>query len=200
MAKVPYHTRIVPGTSVQDALALGKRVGGVGSSDSHSRSPRRHAEFSRHGSGRPDPAWTRRQHLHGLKIPPDAPERRSRNRRGLGTHRSPGSAGFCASFGSMNCPSYSTCYAARWSWSAHARSGQSSWRSSWRGSPYRQRHCVKPGITRWAQVNHNYGDTIEDFRDQTGVRPLLHQESVFHLGLYIIFRTLKTILLTRGAQ
>jgi len=33
---VPFHTQIVPGTSVQDALALGKRVGMVGSSDSHS--------------------------------------------------------------------------------------------------------------------------------------------------------------------
>src|SRR5262249_42236584 len=36
MVKVPYHTQIIPGTSVQDALALGKRVGMVGSSDSHS--------------------------------------------------------------------------------------------------------------------------------------------------------------------
>jgi hypothetical protein len=36
MVKVPYHTQIVPGTSVQDALAMGKRVGMVGSSDSHS--------------------------------------------------------------------------------------------------------------------------------------------------------------------
>jgi hypothetical protein len=36
MLPVPYHTQIIPGTSVQDALALGKRVGMVGSSDSHS--------------------------------------------------------------------------------------------------------------------------------------------------------------------
>jgi hypothetical protein len=36
MVKVPYRTQIIPGTSVQDALALGKRVGLVGSSDSHS--------------------------------------------------------------------------------------------------------------------------------------------------------------------
>jgi lipopolysaccharide/colanic/teichoic acid biosynthesis glycosyltransferase len=27
---------------------------------------------------------------------------------------------------------------------------------------YRQRHCMKPGITGWAQINHKYGDTIED--------------------------------------
>src|SRR5262245_36272453 len=27
---------------------------------------------------------------------------------------------------------------------------------------YRQRHCVRPGITGWAQVNYKYGDTLED--------------------------------------
>jgi exopolysaccharide biosynthesis polyprenyl glycosylphosphotransferase len=27
---------------------------------------------------------------------------------------------------------------------------------------YNLRHCVKPGITGWAQINHKYGDTIED--------------------------------------
>lgn len=34
--RVPFHTQIIPGTAVQDALAIGKRVGMVGSSDSHS--------------------------------------------------------------------------------------------------------------------------------------------------------------------
>jgi len=33
---IPYRTQIVPGTSAQDALATGKRLGMVGSSDSHS--------------------------------------------------------------------------------------------------------------------------------------------------------------------
>jgi hypothetical protein len=27
---------------------------------------------------------------------------------------------------------------------------------------YRQRHCVRPGITGWAQINYKYGDTLED--------------------------------------
>src|SRR5208283_3277961 len=27
---------------------------------------------------------------------------------------------------------------------------------------YRQRLCIRPGITGWAQVNHKYGDTVED--------------------------------------
>ena len=42
---------------------------------------------------------------------------------------------------------------------------------------YKQRHWVKPGITGWAQINHKYGDTVEDSIDQAGVRSLLHQES-----------------------
>src|SRR3984885_4676649 len=27
---------------------------------------------------------------------------------------------------------------------------------------YRQRHCIKPGITGWAQIKHKYSDTLED--------------------------------------
>ena len=27
---------------------------------------------------------------------------------------------------------------------------------------YAQRNCVKPGLTGWAQINHKYGDTVED--------------------------------------
>ena len=27
---------------------------------------------------------------------------------------------------------------------------------------YRQRHCVRPGITGWAQINYKYGDSLED--------------------------------------
>src|SRR5690606_16408943 len=27
---------------------------------------------------------------------------------------------------------------------------------------YRQRPCVKPGVTGWAQISYKYGDTIED--------------------------------------
>lgn len=27
---------------------------------------------------------------------------------------------------------------------------------------YNQRHAILPGITGWAQINHKYGDTVED--------------------------------------
>ncbi len=65
---------------------------------------------------------------------------------------------------------------------------------------YRQRHCVKPGITGWAQINHKYGDTVED-----AIRKLEYDLYYIKnlspaLDAYIIFHTLKTMLLSRGAQ
>jgi sugar transferase (PEP-CTERM system associated) len=65
---------------------------------------------------------------------------------------------------------------------------------------YRQRHCVKPGITGWAQINHKYGDSIEDT-----VRKLEYDlYYIKHISpsfdAYIIFHTVKTIVLSRGAQ
>jgi sugar transferase (PEP-CTERM system associated) len=65
---------------------------------------------------------------------------------------------------------------------------------------YRQRHCVKPGITGWAQINYKYGDTIEDSITKLEYDLYYIKNLSFALNAYIIFQTLKTILLTRGAQ
>jgi lipopolysaccharide/colanic/teichoic acid biosynthesis glycosyltransferase len=65
---------------------------------------------------------------------------------------------------------------------------------------YRQRHCVKPGITGWAQVNHKYGDTIEDSVTKLEYDLYYIKNLSSTLDVYIIFQTLKIILLTRGAQ
>jgi sugar transferase (PEP-CTERM system associated) len=65
---------------------------------------------------------------------------------------------------------------------------------------YRQRHAVRPGITGWAQINYKYGDTLED----TGIKleyDLYYIKHIsFSLDAYIIFHTLKAMLLSRGAQ
>ena len=65
---------------------------------------------------------------------------------------------------------------------------------------YRQRHCVRPGITGWAQINYKYGDTLED--TITKLEYDLYYIKNMSLGLdaYIIFHTIKTMLQTRGAQ
>jgi exopolysaccharide biosynthesis polyprenyl glycosylphosphotransferase len=65
---------------------------------------------------------------------------------------------------------------------------------------YRQRHCVKPGITGWAQINHKYGDTLEDTVTKLEYDFYYIKNISTSLDAYIIFHTLKTMLLSRGAQ
>jgi sugar transferase (PEP-CTERM system associated) len=65
---------------------------------------------------------------------------------------------------------------------------------------YRQRHCVRPGITGWAQINHKYGDTLEDTMVKLEYDLYYIKNMSMSLDTYIIFHTLKTMLLSRGAQ
>jgi sugar transferase (PEP-CTERM system associated) len=65
---------------------------------------------------------------------------------------------------------------------------------------YRQRHCVKPGITGWAQINHKYGDTLEDTITKLEYDLYYIKNLSMSLDTYIIFHTLKTMLLSRGSQ
>jgi sugar transferase (PEP-CTERM system associated) len=65
---------------------------------------------------------------------------------------------------------------------------------------YRRRHCVKPGITGWAQINYKYGDTIEDTIAKLEYDLYYIKNMSVSLDAYIFFHTLKTMLLSRGAQ
>jgi exopolysaccharide biosynthesis polyprenyl glycosylphosphotransferase len=65
---------------------------------------------------------------------------------------------------------------------------------------YRQRHCVRPGITGWAQINYKYGDTLEDTIEKLEYDLFYIKNMSFSMDTYIIFHTLKTMLLSRGAQ
>jgi sugar transferase (PEP-CTERM system associated) len=65
---------------------------------------------------------------------------------------------------------------------------------------YRQRHCVRPGITGWAQVNYKYGDTLEDTITKLEYDLYYIKNMSLALDNYIIFHTLKAMMLTRGAQ
>ena len=65
---------------------------------------------------------------------------------------------------------------------------------------YRQRHCVKPGITGWAQINYKYGDTIEDTIAKLEYDLYYIKNISISLDAYIFFHTVKTMLLSRGAQ
>ncbi len=65
---------------------------------------------------------------------------------------------------------------------------------------YRQRHCVRPGITGWAQINYKYGDTFEDSIQKLEYDLYYIKNMSISLDNLIIFHTLKAMLLSRGAQ
>ncbi len=65
---------------------------------------------------------------------------------------------------------------------------------------YRQRHCVKPGITGWAQINYRYSNTIEDTITKLEYDLYYIKNMSLSLDAYVIFHTLKTMLLFRGAH
>jgi sugar transferase (PEP-CTERM system associated) len=65
---------------------------------------------------------------------------------------------------------------------------------------YRQRHCVRPGITGWAQINYKYGDTLEDTIAKLEYDLYYIKNMGFSLDTYIIFHTIKAMLLSRGSQ
>lgn len=63
-----------------------------------------------------------------------------------------------------------------------------------------QRLSVKPGITGWAQINHKYGDTLEDTIVKLEYDLYYIKNRTLSLDAYIIFNTAKVMLLSRGAQ
>jgi len=65
---------------------------------------------------------------------------------------------------------------------------------------YHQRHSVKPGITGWAQINLKYTDNVEDTATKLEYDLYYVKNLAPALDAYIIFHTLKVMLLFRGAQ
>ena len=65
---------------------------------------------------------------------------------------------------------------------------------------YHHRHCVKPGITGWAQINYKYGNTLEDTMIKLEYDLYYIKNMSWSLDLYVIFHTVKTMLLSRGAH
>ena len=65
---------------------------------------------------------------------------------------------------------------------------------------YRQRHCVRPGITGWAQINFKYGDTLEDTMTKLEYDLYYIKNMSLSLDTYIVFHTVKAMLLSRGSQ
>lgn len=65
---------------------------------------------------------------------------------------------------------------------------------------YGIRHVVRPGLTGWAQVKYKYGSTVEDAREKLQFDLFYIKNASIGLDLLIMFQTIKTVLLRRGAQ
>ena len=65
---------------------------------------------------------------------------------------------------------------------------------------YGVRHMVRPGVTGWAQVKYKYGSTIEDAREKLQYDLYYIKNASIGFDLLIMFLTIKTVLLRRGAQ
>jgi sugar transferase (PEP-CTERM system associated) len=65
---------------------------------------------------------------------------------------------------------------------------------------YGVRHMVRPGLTGWAQVKYKYGSTVEDAREKLQYDLFYIKNASIGLELLIVFQTIKTVLLRRGAQ
>jgi sugar transferase (PEP-CTERM system associated) len=65
---------------------------------------------------------------------------------------------------------------------------------------YGQRHIVKPGITGWAQVSYSYADSVESTLEKLQYDLFYIKNLSVSLDLFILFKTIKTVLMRRGAQ
>lgn len=65
---------------------------------------------------------------------------------------------------------------------------------------YRERWLVKPGATGWAQINRGYNVTLEDNRDKLAYDLFYIKNVSFGLDLFIMFSTVKILLLGRGGR
>jgi sugar transferase (PEP-CTERM system associated) len=65
---------------------------------------------------------------------------------------------------------------------------------------YRQRHCVKPGLTGWAQINYKYGETIEDTITKLEYDLYYIKNLSPSLDAYILFHTVKVMLFSKLGQ
>ena len=65
---------------------------------------------------------------------------------------------------------------------------------------YGERHCVKPGITGWAQINYPYGASLEDARNKLSYDLYYAKNHGLFLDLIILLQTIRVILWADGSR
>ena len=65
---------------------------------------------------------------------------------------------------------------------------------------YRERHRLRPGLTGWAQIRYDYGDTLEDAFEKLQYDLYYVKNCSIFLDLLIIVHTVQVVLLGKGAH
>ena len=65
---------------------------------------------------------------------------------------------------------------------------------------YNLRHIIRPGLTGWAQVRFQYGASLEETQQKLEYDLYYIKHMSVALDLFIIFETIKTVILRRGSQ
>jgi exopolysaccharide biosynthesis polyprenyl glycosylphosphotransferase len=63
---------------------------------------------------------------------------------------------------------------------------------------YNMRHLVRPGLTGWAQINFEYGDSLEDARIKLQYEIYYAKKRSLMLDVAIIIKTVRTVLTRQG--
>ena len=63
---------------------------------------------------------------------------------------------------------------------------------------YNMRHLVRPGLTGWAQINFEYGDSVDDARIKLQYDIYYAKKSSIALEIAIILKTIRTVLTRQG--
>ena len=65
---------------------------------------------------------------------------------------------------------------------------------------YEKRHCVKPGITGWAQMNYPYGASLEDTCNKLEFDLYYVKHQSIFLDFLVLLQTAEVILFGKGAR
>ncbi len=65
---------------------------------------------------------------------------------------------------------------------------------------YNLRHVVRPGVTGWAQISYQYGASLEEAKEKLRYDLYYVKHLSLAFDLFIIFQTVKIVLIGRGAK
>jgi sugar transferase (PEP-CTERM system associated) len=64
---------------------------------------------------------------------------------------------------------------------------------------YGQRHVIRPGLTGWAQVRHEYGASVDDAMQKLQYELFYIKHMSLAFDMFILLETIKTVLVRRGS-